>query len=305
MSPFLVKLSLLITFLLLSVAYVRIAIDGDQQTAISQLYGTWCQPLHHVLTHYKWPSVLAGKIADTRMSSWYVPRFIKNHALDVQEFEKPVSSFKTFNDFFTRKLTRKSRPLSLQERCVISPADGAVLVMHNITNATEFPLKGVTLSLEKLLQDTHQAKLFQGGTAFIIRLAPWDYHRLHFPLAGIPSASRIIHGRYESVNPFVYSCGVQPLEINERHVILYETEKASTVAFVLVGALFVGAIHLTYIPQKSYSAGDELGYFSFGGSTIVVLFKKNSINPSPEIIAHSLEGKETLIKMGQPLGYYV
>ena len=94
----------------------------------------------------------------------------------------------------------------------------------------------------------------------------------------------------------------QPLETNERRLILVESEKFGKVAVIPVGALFVGSIIETYNADNTLNKGDELGYFLFGGSTVVVVFQKDTICPSDEILKNSLSGVETSIKMGEAIG---
>ncbi len=154
-----------------------------------------------------------------------------------------------------------------------------------------------------MLGDAALAAQFYGGTAVIIRLAPWDYHRFHFPADGIAGKPHTIAGRFESVSPVVYQSHVQPLEVNERHIIEYRSDHAAKIAIILVGALFVGAIIETYTPGKKYSQGDEMGYFEYGASTIVLLFQKNIVRIVPEILANSAAGRETPVLMGQIIGY--
>ena len=235
----------------------------------------------------------------------HIPWFIRQHAIDTSEIEKPISSFKTFNEFFIRTLKKGARPLAHEQNGVISPADGTIVILENLSTHSRFPIKGVTFNLEKLLNDKYLAQEFEGGTAIIVRLAPWDYHRLHFPLAGLPEPAVSIHGRYESVNPLVYGYGVQPLEINERHLIRYHTDAIGTIALIPVGALFVGGIIHTYRPYRHYNKGDEIGYFTFGGSTIVMLFKANTITVLSRISQNSAAGIETPIKMGQLIAYTI
>lgn len=272
----------------------------DQEKKVSILYSRWYSwPLHTLLTTSKWPSVFAGFFANSTLSAFFIPGFVQRYSINTAEIENSLNSFKTFNQFFIRTLKKDARPLCKEKNGVISPADGAVLVIKHIGQTDKFPVKGTTFNLEKLLKNPELAQAFQGGTAFIIRLAPWDYHRLHFPLAGYPQAHKVIHGKFESVQPLVYSSGIQPLEVNERHLIMFETQSASTVALIPVGALFVGAITQSYKPEQYVAQGDEIGYFTFGGSTIVMLFKAGTINVLPEILQNSAAGKETPIKMGQ------
>jgi phosphatidylserine decarboxylase len=280
------------------------SLHEKQRKAVERLYSKWySDPLHFLLTRSRKSSRIMGRWANSRTSRRYIPRFIKKYSINVDEIAQPVSSFTTFNQFFTRTLKPNARPLPADPTAVISPADGNALVMQNINEDTLFPTKNLLFSASKMLANDELAALFYGGIAIIIRLAPWDYHRVHFPLDGIPGEPTVVAGQFESVSPAVFRAGIQPLEINERHIIQFQSDKASTVALVMVGALFVGAIRETYTPGEKYKQGDELGYFEYGGSTMVMLFQKGMITVVPEIIADSAEGKETPVKMGQVIGH--
>ena len=280
--------------------------NAKQRKSVEKLYKKWYRgPLHYILTKKSKASRLAGRWAKSKRSRHYIGRFVKNYAINVDEIAQPLESFRTFNDFFTRTLKPGARPLPTDPTAIISPADGNALVMKNINENSLFPTKTVSLSTRKMLGDDNFARLFHGGTAIIIRLAPWDYHRVHFPLSGTPEIPRVIPGRFESVSPAVYQAGIQPLEINERHIIRFQSDRASIMAIGLVGALFVGAIVETYTPDKKYKQGEEMGYFEYGGSTMVLFFQKDTIKVIPEIKADSKEGLETPVKLGQVIGHVI
>jgi len=127
--------------------------DAHQQKTVSIIYDKWySRPLHTLLTTTKWPSVIAGSFANSRLSALHIPGFIKQYSINVSEIEKPLSSFKTFNEFFIRTLKPESRPFSQEKNVVISPADGAILVIEHIGQTDNFPVKGTTFNLEKLLK---------------------------------------------------------------------------------------------------------------------------------------------------------
>ncbi len=280
--------------------------NAKQRKSVERLYSKWySDPLHHTLTKKSRASRLAGKWAKSKVSKPKIKSFIKKYDLNVDEMAAPVESFRTFNDFFIRKLKPGVRPLPTDPTAIISPADGSILVMQNINESTLYPTKTVVFSAAKMLGDKNFAGLFNGGTAIVIRLAPWDYHRFHFPLSGILGAPRVIKGKYESVSPAAFRAGIQPLEVNERHIIRFRPDKASTMAVVLVGALFIGSIVETYTPGKEYKQGEEMGYFEYGGSTMVLLFQKDTILVAPEIVADSKEGLETPVKMGNVIGHVI
>jgi len=247
----------------------------------------------------KWFSAAAGWYCDRSISKYHIKSFVKNNFIVIEDAEKKITEFKTFNEFFIRKLKPKARPIDPHPEHIISPADGTVIIMHNATRSMRFPIKQSHFNLEQFLGSTSLAESFEGGTIMIFRLAPHDYHRFHFPLDCVPLKAHVIHGRYESVHPLVYLTGIQPLTENERHLTLLETQPCGTVAFVSVGALCVGKIIETHTPHQAHTKGDEAGYFCFGGSTIVLIFKKGTIEVNPDILKNSLEGKEVPILMGQ------
>ncbi len=280
--------------------------DEQQRELVAYLYSKWYSgPLHALFTSNKYPSVIVGKWANSKKSRGYIHTFVKKYNIDTNEMLHPLSSFRSFNDFFTRRLKPEARPIASDTNAIVSPADGSIVVMQHINENTLYPIKGTTFSTRAVLQDNALAKKFDGGVAFVVRLAPWDYHRIHFPVSGLPSAARIITGRYESVSPAVFQAGVQPLEVNERHILSVQYDKAHMVAVALVGALFVGSIVETYRPKAYYQKGDEMGYFEFGGSTMVLFFQKDTIEVVPEIVAASAKGQEVPVRMGEAIGHVI
>ena len=55
-------------------------------------------------------------------------------------------------------------------------------------------------------------------------------------------------------------------------------------------------------PLVKFKKGEEKGYFEFGGSTIVVLVKKDIITIDEDIYSNSLENIETNVKYGERIG---
>jgi len=183
------------------------------------------------------------------------------------------TEYRTFNDFFSRTLTKNARPIDSDPSSCISPADGILYIFEHITEHTFFVVKETPLNLEKLLgkENAEQAQEFIGGTLFLIYLAPYNYHRFHFPISCTPGPITHINGTYQSVAPFVYNF-IQPLTENERHFV----QLTPNMIMVAVGAMGVGKITWTYQQKNSVSKGTEAGYFSFGGSTILLLCKKGT-----------------------------
>lgn len=244
-------------------------------------------------------SKIYGSYQNSFLSKKKILPFIERHNINTAEFKKNISEFRSFNDFFTRELKSEARPIVPDENILISPADSKLFVATDIFEKTNFFVKNEKFNLEFFLQNKNLAYEYFNGTMMLFRLAPYDYHRFHFPADCIPSKPIRIPGKYESVNPIVYSSGVQPLIKNERHLIILETEEFGEVLVVLVGALLVGKIIETFVSERRYNKGDEMGYFAFGGSTVALIFKQGVINPKEIFLKHSSLGYETEIKMGQ------
>ncbi len=243
-------------------------------------------------------SRVMGALSKTRASARRVERFIKEHELEPEEFLK--GQFKSFNDFFTRELKKEARPIA--DETVIMPSDARYFGYENFTRAKEVIVKGQKLCLHNLLGFNDKlTEKYLHGSFIIARLAPPDYHRFHFPVDGIPTHFEEIKGSYHSVNPFALRYKLKFLTENKRSLLQLKTPKLGDVLIVAVGATCVGSIHFTYEPGKPVKKGDEMGYFSFGGSTLIVLFEPKKIKLAKDLLENSQKGLETLAKMGTPL----
>ncbi|WP_439111633.1 archaetidylserine decarboxylase [Lentibacter sp.] len=243
-------------------------------------------------------SKIMGFWYDSPLSRGKIAPAIKALAIDESEFLKPRNSYRTFNDFFIRHLKPEARPYSKDDRDIVSPADGRVLVFPRLDEDTFVPVKGFPFSIHKMLPGLSDR--YVNGALAIIRLCPADYHRYHFPCAGKISDSKDIDGALHSVNPIALGSGPDVFGENKRSYTLIETEAAGTVCFVEVGAFGVGSIVDT-VSSDLVNKMDEKGYFKFGGSTVVLVFEQGKIDFSQDLIDNSALGKETLVKVGQTI----
>ena len=136
----------------------------------------------------------------------------------------------------------------------------------------------------------------------IARLCPTDYHRFHFSFNCIPDAPRLINGPLYSVNPIALKRNIQILSENKRVITVLNTKNFGSVLSVEVGATYVGSINQTFAPREHYAKGDEKGYFSFGGSTLVLLFEPGRIQFDQDLIDASKRKIEVRGLFGQSLG---
>jgi len=241
------------------------------------------------------------------LSSWYGNRmdspssfekiapFIEDYQIDMNIVQD--QNYSSFNDFFIRKLKKDARPIDSTPNLVVSPADGKILAYNNISNA-DFLVKGSRFDISSFLDNAELANKYKNGSLIIIRLAPYDYHRFHFPVSGIVSSPIIIDGHLYSVNPIAIKKMVEIFLLNKREYVEISTQQFGDVIMAEVGATLVGSIIQTY-KGNNVLAGEEKGYFEFGGSTVVLLFEQNKIIIDNDLLNNTATGLETEIKMGE------
>ncbi len=247
-------------------------------------------------------SYLYGCFQASAMSRFKVKPFIASFSIDPSEFLAQPDSFASFNDFFIRRLKPQCRPLALGNDVAIMPADARYLVFPKIDEADGFWVKGKKFSLKNLLQNASLAERYIGGAMVIARLCPVDYHRFHFPCDCTPGRAELINGPLYSVNPIALKRNIEILSENKRMITSLQTKEFGNILYIEVGATYVGSIHQTFIPGTFCNKGDEKGYFSFGGSCLILLFEPGKIIFDPDLILFSSKKMEVRGLIGQSLG---
>lgn len=270
----------------------------------------YCLPQHLL-------SRVAGKIMNcqhpwiaNKLKYWFVNRF----QIDLTEAESSdLNHYASLNALFTRRLLPSARPLPNNQNPLLSPADGTLAQLGQLTNGLAIQAKGQHFNaLELLGNQWPEVNTFEQGKFATIYLSPKDYHRVHMPCDGRLVAMTYIPGKLFSVNQKTAEGVPNLFARNERVVCLFDTPKGN-VAVVLVGAMLVASIvmqhHGVVTPNKRreiqtwsydnpipFKAGDELGHFCFG-STVIILLP----NDSPMHFDGSLSSGQ-MIQVNQLLG---
>lgn len=257
-------------------------------------------------------SWLYGCMQRRSSSKKKIAPFIESYHVNIQEFEKETSEYTSFDDFFTRKLIPSSRAC---EGDLIIPADGRYQVLESIDKDQMFDVKGSIMNLKKLTKSRELAERFDGGSLVIARLAPPDYHRFHFPCTGSLSKPKRLRGPLFSVNPRALKTRPRILVKNKRMLTDIDSPIYGKVLFIEVGATCVGTIHQTFyerhkaqFDEMGTMTGDigvEKGYFSFGGSCILLLFEPGKVRFCEDLIipkGDDARYEEVLCRFGQKLG---
>lgn len=255
----------------------------------------WAIVKRAIFSHYY------GWQMNKRVSAARVLPFIIKYNLNVEEFAKSPFDYKSFNEFFYRGLKKTARPIAAAERAVVFPADGRHLVFPNLDAAEGFYAKGSKFTLGELLDDAAAAAKYAGGSMVISRLCPVDYHRFHFPFAGIPNQPELIRGPLFSVSPIALRRHAEYLAQNKRMKTILQTASAGSIICMEIGATNVGSISQTFIVDRAVAKGEEKGLFKFGGSCVITIFEAGRVRFDADLVEQSARYIETYGRMGDQM----
>jgi len=239
-----------------------------------------------------------GAFMDSKESAAAANQMIRNGTLDMSSYEIPEGGFASFNDFFTRRLKPGARPISNpnNQKVLICPADCRVSPISSaLASDRDFEVKGDTYNVAALLGSVELAGRFTGGDAVVCLLYPKDYHRFHAPVTGTIAAKGSLDDKH-------YYYGFKGLVkyFSEYHRAYYliDTKNSGRVGFVAIGMSDINSVNLP-LPvdaSREIKKGEEIGYFAYGGSGIVMLFE-------PGVLRMSRDGKDR--KAASPNGRFV
>jgi phosphatidylserine decarboxylase len=278
---------------------IRLAIRWMHQNIVNRQAIDWplIRSLFHTLT------LRQGALYNDPQSTRYILDFIKYYKLSIDEIEQDIGQFKNFNEFFYRKLKAGARQLAspIDDRVMVSPADCRMHCFPKISDAIEFWIKGKNFTIKDLLGEQNERRYLQGSLA-ICRLAPQDYHRFHSPVDGVISAIEHLPGAYFTVNPMAVRQNLDIFTENTRTVLYIDSVAHGRVAFVAIGAMMVGSIIITCEQDQRVKRMDEIGYFAFGGSTIVLVVEPGGVSFDKDLLENSCQPIETLVQVGEQIG---
>nr|NGX33041.1 Phosphatidylserine decarboxylase proenzyme [Candidatus Anoxychlamydiales bacterium] len=182
-------------------------------------------------TKFSFLSKFYGFINSKKTSKFKIKPFIKHFDIDEREFAKNMKDFKSFNDFFIRKLKKDARKIDLDENTLTFPSDGRFLAFSKVSDIDNFSIKNHKFNLNEFLQDEQLTKKYSDGAMLLCRLAPDDYHRFHFPIDCIPTEAKLINGYLYSVNPIALRKNIKILSENKRMITTLKTKKFSDVLY--------------------------------------------------------------------------
>ncbi len=231
-------------------------------------------------------SGLMGRLSEAQLpevvSRVVMGTYARAYRVDLDEAQPTASPYPSFDAFFTRPLRDGARQVA--DARVVSPADGQLSSLGRVDGGGRIYAKGQGYSLGDLVGAPGDADRYQGGSFFVVYLSPRDYHRVHSPVAGHVSLVRGIPGDLFPVNSIGERYVPGLFVRNNRVAICVDTEHLGRVTVVMVGAMIVGRISVSVLPDPAVppgvhtiepkvevSPGDEIGIFHLGSTAVVLL----------------------------------
>ncbi len=242
-----------------------------------------------------------GNFMDSPESLLYIKKWMEDPSTKIDDFVVPEGGFKSFNEFFTRKLkiSKDPRPIASadDDSVVVASGDTEInFIESDLTLTTPLKVKTRHINVHDLLNGSKYAKYFVDGTAVSCVLMPNSYHHYHAPVTGKIVESQEVAGIYNGIldgedwfNKGDIGESTTDFSIFEdfhRAYFIIETKDYGYVALIPVGLNTISSIHPSVVNNKStmvppgsvpvpIKKGDELGYFAYGGSLNIMLYQKD------------------------------
>lgn len=243
---------------------------------------------------YDW---LVAMLQHAPWSARKIEPFVRKHKIDMSAFEP--GPFHSYAHFFVRKFRPGMRSFPETPAEMGAFAEARYMGWDVLDPAQRFPIKGQSLDAARILGGAARAKQFVGGPILLARLAPIDYHRLHFPDDGTTTARECFGGRLWTVNWHALQNKDDILFVNEREISYLKTKNFGVLAFVEIGAMTVGRIVQSHDARTPFKRGEEKSYFNFGGSAVVVFGEPGAWTPEQDVLHHTRLGAETYLRLGE------
>tara|TARA_R110001592_G_scaffold363396_2_gene687677 strand:+ start:96148 stop:97254 length:1107 start_codon:yes stop_codon:yes gene_type:complete len=240
-----------------------------------------------------------GHFLDSPESIAGLPSFYADPAMKIDDYYVAPSGWLTFNQFFAREIKPGKRPIAglADGKTVVSPGDSVFKGAFPITDDATLVVKGITHKISDLLQDSQYGHLFEGGLFTHSYLSITDYHRFHAPFAGTVVEKKFVTG-FAYIGVFTRPDGSTYLTDGEsyqfkqqRGVIIMKSDTMGYVAILPIGMGPVSSVELTPDVGATLHKGEELGFFQFGGSDVIVLFQKDAVTITAKAGQHYLQGE--------------
>jgi len=246
-----------------------------------------------------------GSWLDTTDSAACLDTFINDPAYNIDDYYAGPSGWLTFNQFFARSVKPGRRPVDepYNNNIVVSAADSVYLGYWPIDDQSSIKAKGTTYSIMQLLEGSAYADRFNGGVFTHSYLDSNDYHRFHVPVPGTIKEVRNIPGdvvvkAVKKEDGSIETTDETGFQFTQTRGLVIIDSPVGLVAVLPIGMGHVSSVTLTVETGATLTKGQEFGYFSYGGSDIVMLFQRG-ITFSAEKGKHYKQGRQIATIDGQ------
>jgi len=275
--------STLFTYMMMTPAGEANFRNVEFNAAIAAVLNEWCAFLDSEASTY---------VLTTDRDGWLSPSAYKMNKLwefIIPDKSAPHWGWTAFNAYFHRQIKPAERPIDDPDdpKVIVSANDGTVYkIAKKVKRSDNFWLKGQPYSLVNMLNNTKYVDRFVGGDVFQSFLSGADYHRWHAPVAGVVRYAKVVNGLMFSdaesagYDPTAgtYSQGYEA-SVNARGLVFIESELESIglVCVIPIGITEISSVTLEVKAGDRVKKGDELGYFSYGGSSMALVFQPGAI----------------------------
>lgn len=275
--------STLFTYMMMTRAGEAVFRNATFNNAIRRVLQEWCAFLDSAESLYVLNDGVNGWLSQS--AYWYN----KLYEFVIPDQSAPHWGWQSFNDYFHRQIQTEMRPVSAPDdpKVVVSANDGKVYnIANNIQPLDTFWLKGQPYSLVNMLNNEYVER-FVGGSVFQSFLSGADYHRWRAPIAGIVRQAYVVDGLMFSdaesagydPTAATYSQGYEAA-VNTRGLVFIESPEPNIgmVCVIPIGITEISSVTIQVEPGDEVKKGDELGYFSYGGSSMCLVFQPGAID---------------------------
>lgn len=259
-----------------------------------------------------WSSYLDTKdslsVLNSSPSGWMCKKAMEKIKIDEYEYdpEDPHWGFKSWNDFFTRRIQKSERPIAEphNNKVITASCDSQVYaIQHDVQFRSNFWIKEQPYSLTDIFSGDPIAEAFVGGTIVQAFLSAFNYHRWNSPISGTIKKAWVTGTTYYSE---AESEGADPggpdrsqgyiSHVAVRAIIIIEKkeDKPGLIAMVYIGMAEISSCKITVKEGDKVQKGDEIGHFQYGGSTHCMLLQ-------PGVLKELLVKKNDIMKMGEQI----
>lgn len=275
-------MSALFTYMMMTTSGMSVMRMPKMNDALRGILKAWCAYLD---------SGESAHVLNEEPNGWLSESAIAYNKLWEFKLDKnqPHWGFDCFNAFFHREIKPDQRPIAGKDdpEVVVSPNDGTVYrVARDVALETTFWIKSQPYSLHDMLNHDPIASDYAGGDVLQSYLSGADYHRWHAPVSGTIQKLEVINGlmfsNLASEGNDIKGTGSQGYytAVNTRGLcyIKADHEPLKTVCVMPVGITEISSIRHTVKVGDHVTKGQEIGRFSYGGSSLATIFQPGAIN---------------------------